>query len=82
MCLGSPWIMASHRTPEETEALGWAEISGLVHIRPDGSWEMTDFAKDWFNRHPHLLQDKPPAVGGQCPLRRTVVANCLSVGSI
>lgn len=46
------WAMASYRTAEETEALGWAEIARLVDIRPDGSWETTEFARDWFNKHP------------------------------
>jgi hypothetical protein len=40
------------RPPETPDALEWAEIAGLVDIRPDGSWQMTDFAKEWFDKHP------------------------------
>jgi len=38
--------------PEAPDALEWAEIAGLVDIRPDGSWQMTDFAKEWLKNHP------------------------------
>jgi len=40
------------RPPEARQVLAWAEIAGLVDIRADGSWQMTDFAKEWLNNHP------------------------------
>ena len=51
--------MEHFRSPEEAENLSWAEIAGLVRIHPDGSWEMTDLAKEWVKEHPHLVQERP-----------------------
>jgi hypothetical protein len=31
--------------------LQWDEIAALVDIRPDGSWRMTDLAKERFEQH-------------------------------
>ena len=50
-----------HRPPEGPDALEWAEIAGLVDIRPDGSWQMTDFARDWFDKHPPSPFGKGPS---------------------
>ena len=32
----------SSETSRPTDALSWAQIAGLVEIRPDGSWKLTE----------------------------------------
>ena len=32
----------SGKTPRATDALSWAQIAGLVEIRADGSWSLTE----------------------------------------
>ena len=45
-------VMEDQLTSDVPSALEWAEIAGLVDIRPNGSWQMTEFARDWFNKNP------------------------------
>ncbi len=54
---------------EDTTAVEWAEVAELIEVRPDGSWEMTDFAKDWFEKHP------PQNVHEKAPLQRGPVSH-------
>ena len=50
-------VKATPRSPsEDTVALEWAEIAGIIEVRPDGSWQMTDFAKEWLSNHPATSQ--------------------------
>ena len=61
---------AKPRSPSEgIAALEWAEIAGLIEVRPDGSWQMTDFARAWFNQHPQVAREMPRGSSGQCPIR-------------
>lgn len=60
---------AKPRSPsEDTAALEWAEIAGLIEVRPDGSWQMTDFARVWFNQHPQAVKEMPRRSSGFCPI--------------
>ena len=62
--------MEHYRSPEEAENLSWAEIAGLVRIHPDGSWEMTDQARERLKEYADLVQECPDHLPGSATTLR------------
>ena len=51
--------MENLQTSNDTSALEWAEIAGLVQIHANGSWQITELARDWFDKHPPTNPQEP-----------------------